>query len=101
MATETDPGAVLAALGALGRELAAAAAAEDWPRVLELDERRAGLLAALPLDGRADVRTALEEALALTRELLERAEGARTAVGAELRGLRRGQRGANAYHGSG
>jgi hypothetical protein len=34
----------------------------------------------------------------VTREALARAEDARSGVAEELRGLRRGQRGAHAYH---
>jgi hypothetical protein len=88
----------LMTLEALGRELAAAATAGDWTRVLELDSARGEVLAGLPADGGAAVRAALEQALAVTREALARAEDARSGVAEELRGLRRGQRGAHAYH---
>lgn len=89
----------LTTLESLGSELAAAAADGDWARVLELDAARGELIAALSAEGGAAVRAALEQALAVTREALARAEDARSGVADELRGLRRGQRGAHAYQG--
>jgi len=87
----------LTRIQALNLELAQAAVDDDWPRVAELDEERARLLAALPLSGDPALHAVVSAAFDVTRAVLEKALGARQSVMDELRGVQRGQRGANAY----
>ncbi len=87
----------LSRIPALNLELAQAAAEGDWPRVAELDDERARLLAALPVSGDPALRAVVAAALDVTQAVLAQAVSARQSVMDELRGLHRGQRGASAY----
>ena len=91
----------LAEIDALNAALAAAAAAGEWHEVLVLDEARYTALAALPAvcfeSGEPAVRRLLEQSLAVTRAVLDRAGDAQSREAGSLRELQRGHRGARAY----
>ncbi len=96
-----DPRASLAEIEALSGALAIAAAAQAWDEVLALDEARYTLLAELPPNcfesGDVYVKAVLEEALAVTRAVLDEARGLQAKEAGSLRELHRGHRGARAY----
>ncbi|MGE3774227.1 MAG: hypothetical protein AB7I32_14980 [Gammaproteobacteria bacterium] len=100
-----DSRAALAQIEALSKALAAAAQAGEWREVLSLDETRYRLLAELPANcfdsDDAYVKSVLEQALAVTRTVLDEARVQQTREAGSLRELHRGHRGARAYLSSG
>ncbi len=88
----------LCRIRALNRALEQAAAEGDWLQVAAVDEERARLLGALAPAAAPALRALVEEAHGVTQAVLAQALAARESVMAELRGLQRGKRGANAYH---
>lgn len=95
--------ALLADIEALTAAIDAAADDEDWPAVERLDEVRYAALTAL--SGRIDgsdnqIKCVLEQALAVTNKVLERARAAQARDARALRDVQRGQRGTRAYHGA-
>jgi len=96
-----DVCASLAEIEVLSEALAAAAAAQAWDEVLALDEARYALLAELPPNcfesGDAYVKAVLEQALAVTRAVLDEARDLQAKQAGTLRELHRGHRGARAY----
>ena len=88
----------LGRIRALNRALEQAAAEGDWLQVAAVDAERARLLGALaPADAPA-LRELVEEGHGVTQAVLGQVRAARESVMAELRGLQRGKRAANAYH---
>ncbi len=96
-----EPAAALDEIERLSAALASAAQAGAWTDVLSLEEARFALLAALPAScfDSADVRIkrVLEQALDVTRTVLDEAREQQSREAGSLRDLHRGHRGARAY----
>lgn len=83
-------------------EMLAAATAQDWHRLAELEERRRGALAGLFADSaataaRTEMAEGLRRVLAADREVIARGEAGLREAASALADLERGRRGIAAY----